>query len=70
MVSKITTEFQQNYQPGAKIKAEKRLKTVKKWLKIRQPALSGRLYVYIFMQLSHHIQTFWYQLFGRCRTYD
>lgn len=60
----------QDYQPGSKIKTKKRLKTVKKWLKIRQPALSGCLYVYIFTQLLHHIQTFWCQLSGRYQTYD
>lgn len=70
-ISKIKSTYgKQDYQPCSKIKTKKRLKTVKKWLKIRQPALSGCLYVYIFTQLSHRIQTFWYQLSGRYQTYD
>lgn len=59
--SKIKSAYgKQDYQPSAKIKAEKKSKQLRKWLKIRQPALSGCLYVYIFTQLSRHTQTFWY----------
>lgn len=57
--SKIKSVYgKQDYHPSAKIKTEKKSKQLRKWLKIRQSALSGCLYVYIFTQLSRHTQTF------------
>ena len=60
-ISKIKSAYgKQDYQPDVKIKIGKNSKQLRKWLKIRQPALSGCLYVYIFTQLSRHTQTFWH----------